>query len=245
MTATAEITQTLAAGVVNEVDAAIVHGWLQAEEIVLVDVRETAEYEQEHIPGAVLCPLSMFEPALFPTFPDKQLVLHCAVGKRSAAAAKQLLDAGHRIVTNMQGGLQAWKQSGLPTELSSGAAVDTGDLPYLALTGEEAQAPAPHEKPGVHPGRILENEFLGPLGITQAALSEATGISASTVSDIVGGKSAVSAETAIRLARYLCTTEEFWMRLQATHDLAVARQAIGAEVDRSVNPRRGSPCSPF
>ena len=70
---------------VPEADALTVRGWLKAGEIVLVDVRETAEYEQEHIPGSVLCPLSVFDAELFPEIPEKNVVLHCAIGKRSAA----------------------------------------------------------------------------------------------------------------------------------------------------------------
>ena len=65
---------------VPEADARTVRRWLKAGEIVLVDVRETSEYEQEHIPGSVLCPLSVFDSDLFAKIPDKMVVLHCAIG---------------------------------------------------------------------------------------------------------------------------------------------------------------------
>ena len=68
-----------------EVDANTVDGWLEGQQAVLVDVRETTEYEQEHIPGSVLVPLSVFDPERFPWITNKKLVFHCAVGKRSAA----------------------------------------------------------------------------------------------------------------------------------------------------------------
>ena len=74
-----------------EVDADTVNSWLDGQQAVLVDVRETTEYEQEHIPGSVLVPLSVLDPERFPWITAKKLVFHCAVGKRSAAAAKQLM----------------------------------------------------------------------------------------------------------------------------------------------------------
>jgi len=101
---------------VPEADARTVQRWLDAGEILLVDVRETAEYEQENIPGSVLCPLSMFDSDLFPKIPEKIVVLHCAIGKRSAAAAKQLLATGHSRIINLEGGIKAWKEAGCPTE---------------------------------------------------------------------------------------------------------------------------------
>ncbi|NQV83978.1 MAG: rhodanese-like domain-containing protein [Rhodospirillales bacterium] len=101
---------------VPEADALTVRRWLEAGEIVLVDVRETSEYEQEHIPGAVLCPLSVFDPDVFPKIPEKMVVLHCAIGRRSAAAAKQLLGTGHTRIINLAGGIKAWKEAGGPTE---------------------------------------------------------------------------------------------------------------------------------
>ena len=84
--------------------------------IVLVDVRETVEYEADHIPGSLLCPLSTFEADLFPRFPGKPVVIHCAVGKRSAVACKQLIQSDYEgEVLNMAGGIDAWKAAGCPT----------------------------------------------------------------------------------------------------------------------------------
>jgi rhodanese-related sulfurtransferase len=100
-----------------EVDANTVDGWLEGQQAVLVDVRETTEYEQEHIPGSVLVPLSVFDPERFPWITNKKLVFHCAVGKRSAAAAKQLMKEGHPQLYNLAGGIQAWKEAGLITEI--------------------------------------------------------------------------------------------------------------------------------
>ena len=100
-----------------EVDAETVNNWLDGQQAVLVDVRETTEYEQEHIPGSVLVPLSVFDPERFPWITAKKLVFHCAVGKRSAAAAKQLMQEGHPQLYNLAGGINAWKEAGLVTEI--------------------------------------------------------------------------------------------------------------------------------
>jgi rhodanese-related sulfurtransferase len=99
-----------------EVDVATVRRWVAAGEAVLVDVREAVEFEAERIPGTLLMPLSLFNGQRFPRLPGVKLVLHCAVGKRSAAAGKQLLQSGYPQVYNMTGGINAWKAAGYPTE---------------------------------------------------------------------------------------------------------------------------------
>lgn len=91
-------------------------GWLETGAALLVDVRETREYDAEYIPGALLMPLSSFEPERLPVLGAIPLVLHCAVGKRSLAAARMLLNAGHPRVLHLEGGLDAWKAAGLDTE---------------------------------------------------------------------------------------------------------------------------------
>ena len=104
--------------VVQTVDVKTVKDWLDENEIVLVDVRETTEYEQEHIAGALLLPLSSFEADLFPILKDKKVVIHCAVGKRSEAVGKMLIKEGRTGIIHMAGGLDAWKAAGLPVTSS-------------------------------------------------------------------------------------------------------------------------------
>lgn len=99
-----------------ELDPREVQGQMKAGKAVLVDVREVSEYEKERIPGAFLMPLSFFDADRFPFMPDTRVILMCAVGKRSAAAAKQLMNAGVRITHHMTGGLTAWKELGLETD---------------------------------------------------------------------------------------------------------------------------------
>ena len=84
------------------------NAWLTNGEVLLVDVREVHEYAGERIHGALLYPLSTFDPQALPR-EGRRLVLQCAGGVRSAKAAHKLLDAGFGHVTHLAGGLQAWK----------------------------------------------------------------------------------------------------------------------------------------
>ena len=77
----------------------------------------------------------------------------------------------------------------------------------------------------VHPGEILREEFLAPLAMSANALAMAIHVPANRVSAVLAGKRAVTADTALRLARYFRTTPEFWMNLQQTHDLRVAEES--------------------
>lgn len=107
-----EETQAITLAEPLEVGPAQVRDWLDNGEALLVDVREASEFENERIPGALLMPLSFFEASSFPRIPGMKVVLHCAVGKRSAAAGKQLLKAGFPQAISLKGGLAAWKEAG-------------------------------------------------------------------------------------------------------------------------------------
>jgi len=105
-----------------------VHAWLANGEILLVDVREPNEYAFERIHGALLYPLSTFDPKALPG-EGRKLVLHCGSGKRSLMAAHQLQAAGHGHLTHLEGGIQAWKAAGLPVvriDPQTGRVVDDG-----------------------------------------------------------------------------------------------------------------------
>lgn len=101
---------------VTAADVAQVKDWLDRKDVLLIDVRETHEFEAEHIAGALLMPLSHFEPETFPVLPGVRVVVHCAIGKRSEAARKMLAKEGHEGVINMTGGLSAWKDAGFEVE---------------------------------------------------------------------------------------------------------------------------------
>ncbi len=86
----------------------------EAGKVLLIDVREPAEFAAERIQGALLYPLSTFNAGLLPPDGTRRLVFHCAGGKRSLAAAEQRLAAGATRAAHMGGGLAAWKTAGLP-----------------------------------------------------------------------------------------------------------------------------------
>jgi addiction module HigA family antidote len=88
-----------------------------------------------------------------------------------------------------------------------------------------------------HPGEILSEEFLKPFGMSANALAIALRVPATRIGAIVKGERAVTADTALRLARFFGTSPEFWISLQATHDLTKARVERGAAIERDVRPR--------
>lgn len=88
-----------------------------------------------------------------------------------------------------------------------------------------------------HPGDVLAEEFLKPLGLSVNALAIALRVPATRIGAIVKGERSVSADTALRLARFFGTSPEFWVNLQAMHDLTKARQESGVTIVRDVRPR--------
>lgn len=88
-----------------------------------------------------------------------------------------------------------------------------------------------------HPGEVLREDFLKPLGLSQYALAEALGVAQIRVSEIVRGRRAITSDTALRLARYFGTSPEFWVGMQATYDLEMARDRVGAQIEAQVRPR--------
>ena len=89
--------------------------------------------------------------------------------------------------------------------------------------------------PNIHPGEILLEEFLDPMGISQNRLARAMGVPPRRINEIVHGKRAVTADTALRLARALGTSEQFWMGLQADYDLEEARKSSGNTLEKIEN----------
>ncbi|MBB4594663.1 HigA family addiction module antitoxin [Xanthomonas cannabis] len=81
--------------------------------------------------------------------------------------------------------------------------------------------------PNIHPGEVLLEEFLEPMGISQNALARATGVPPRRINEIVLGKRGITADTAVRLAAALGTTERFWLGLQADYALEQAHRALG------------------
>jgi antitoxin HigA-1 len=84
----------------------------------------------------------------------------------------------------------------------------------------------------IHPGEILAEEFLTPLGITRHKLAVAIGVPPRRINEIVHGTRRITADTALRLACYFGTSERFWINLQARYDLEVERDRLGATLDQ-------------
>ncbi len=88
----------------------------------------------------------------------------------------------------------------------------------------------------IHPGEILREEYLAPTGMSANRLAQCLHVPANRITGIVRGVRGITAETALRLARYFRTSAEFWMNLQKTYDLRIAEERIGAEINREVKP---------
>ncbi len=86
--------------------------------------------------------------------------------------------------------------------------------------------------PNIHPGEILLEEFLKPMGISQNKIARDVGVPPRRINEIVHAKRAITADTALRLAKYFGMSESFWMGLQADFDLEEARRGLGRRLDR-------------
>ncbi|MGB7291759.1 MAG: HigA family addiction module antitoxin [Thermodesulfobacteriota bacterium] len=90
----------------------------------------------------------------------------------------------------------------------------------------------------IHPGEILLEEFLKPMGISQYRLAKETSMPPGRVNEIVQGKRSITANTALRLARYFATTDRFWLNLQARYDLEIEKDRLGTRLTKEVEVLR-------
>src|SRR5206468_2790967 len=107
--------------------------------------------------------------------------------------------------------------------------LDAGRVDFSGVAGKRL--------PLIHPGEILRDDFLRPMKISVYALALAIKAPRSRVNDIVLGRRGISADTAFRLARYFGTTPDFWINLQARHDLETADRKLRRRIAREVRPR--------
>jgi rhodanese-related sulfurtransferase len=107
----------------QEIDAQTLKQLLEENAVTLVDVRETAEYATERIPGAQSYPLSQFDLHQIRPAAGQKLVLYCQSGNRSAKAAKQCIEAGMNSVIHLRGGIPTWKSAGYAVERSQNAPI--------------------------------------------------------------------------------------------------------------------------
>jgi addiction module HigA family antidote len=92
--------------------------------------------------------------------------------------------------------------------------------------------------PPPHPGETIREDILKPLGMSVNQLAKALGITAARLNNIVRGRRAITADTALRLARYLGTSAEFWLGLQLAYDLRIAEAKVRPAIDRQITPRK-------
>jgi antitoxin HigA-1 len=89
----------------------------------------------------------------------------------------------------------------------------------------------------IHPGEILREEFLVPLGMSAHALAMELKVPAPRINDIVRERRTITPDTALRLARYLGTTAQFWLNLQTSYDLKITEKAVGSKIKSEVHTR--------
>jgi len=94
--------------------------------------------------------------------------------------------------------------------------------------------------PPIHPGEVLRAEFMEPMGLSINRLARELHVPVNRISEIVNGKRSISADTALRLARFFETTPEVWLNLQMEYDVRLARRATQAEIDAKVRPHRAA-----
>jgi antitoxin HigA-1 len=91
----------------------------------------------------------------------------------------------------------------------------------------------------MHPGEVLQTEFLEPMGITQYRLAKSLKVPARRINEIVHGKRSISADTALRLSRHFGTSERFWMNLQTRYEIETQKDMLGDRIEREVVIHRG------
>jgi len=97
---------------------------------------------------------------------------------------------------------------------------------------------ASRKSPPIHPGELLLHEFLEPLGISQYRLAKDVSVPPRRINEIVHGTRAITADTALRLARFFGTSDRFWLNLQTRYDLEVERDRLGDRLDSEVQAFR-------
>jgi len=90
----------------------------------------------------------------------------------------------------------------------------------------------------IHPGEILREDVLKPLDMSVNQLAKALAVDAARLNEIVRGRRGITADTALRLARYLGTSAEFWLGLQLEYDLRIAQRKVRATIERQITPRK-------
>jgi addiction module HigA family antidote len=122
--------------------------------------------------------------------------------------------------------------------VSPGATMEQKTWRLLIITEEIRMAKRNGNRlPPIHPGEILREEFLKPLGMSAPELAVALCVPATRINEIVNERRGISASTALRLSRYFGTTPKFWLNLQGSYELEAAQDRLGKSIQREVLPR--------
>ena len=105
-----------------------------------------------------------------------------------------------------------------------------------SIITETGRKRSKRQRPPIHPGEMLREEFLVPMGLSSNALALAIGVPATRIGEIVNERRGISADTALRLARYFHMSAEFWMNLQSSYDLESARFVTNMKAIESIKP---------
>ena len=97
-----------------------------------------------------------------------------------------------------------------------------------------------NQLPPVHPGEMLKEDLMKPLGLTITGLARELKVPVNRLSEIVNGRRALNADAALRLSRYFGSTPEFWINLQAAYDLRITIHSSAGRIEREVRPRKAA-----
>jgi addiction module HigA family antidote len=126
---------------------------------------------------------------------------------------------------------QLAKPEGIPSKFQVAEIVCTLQIKFVAILEEFDMA---QRLPPIHPGEILLEEFLEPMGISQYRLAKDISVPPRRINEIVLGKRAITPDTALRLSRYFGLSERFWMNLQTRYDIEVEKDRLQNRLDREV-----------
>jgi len=165
---------------------------------------------------AAVCPAVECTPVIEPKKPDhaKHRLTHSA---QASSATRDSRKTGMRDRGDGQGGLSGRVR---------------GKVPAGAVHGRKALP----DRITAHPGEVLREEFLKPLGLSVNGLAAGLRVPATRIGAIINGERSVTPDTALRLGRYFCNSPEFWISLQAMHDLTRARVEFGHAIERDIRP---------
>ncbi len=152
----------------KKLDAKTAHEMMEEGKAVLIDVRESDEYIKEHVPEAHLVPLSGFNPEDFPQEHEKIAIFHCMSGGRTEASAGRILRSGFREVYQLEGGLKAWREAGLPVNENEHAPISI--MRQVQITAGSLVVLGVVLAAVINPWFVLLSLFVG-AGLAQAGIT--------------------------------------------------------------------------